>query len=203
MSSREVGLLVYSQGFAVSRDEYIFRELAFCDWTGHHHVLFKYTLPPGLTYATLSEDAKTRVDGQTKTVDGLPFEPFLSHHNRHEFHPYHQLRDDVTRWCHTISHPRTMAGGCLHCQWSLSIVPRSMVFPPYSRPGRPGMQGVIQSSHRQGQCDGHQRSWSKLVQRSPPRGTRYLARLLRSSTCLSDEWLVASTLQRVTDPIPS
>ena len=45
MSLREVSLLVYSQGFAVSRDEYIVRELAFCDWTGHHHVLFKYTLP--------------------------------------------------------------------------------------------------------------------------------------------------------------
>ena len=36
---------------------------------------------------------------QTKTVHGLPFEPFLSHHNQHEFHPYHQLRDAVTRWC--------------------------------------------------------------------------------------------------------
>ena len=46
MSLREVSLLVYSQGFAVSRDEYIVRELAFYDWTGHHHVLFKYTLPP-------------------------------------------------------------------------------------------------------------------------------------------------------------
>ena len=87
------------QGFAISRDEYIVRELAFCDWTGHHKVLFKYTLPLGLTYDLLSEDAKTRVDRQTKTVLGLPFEPFLSDHNRHEFHPYHQLRDDVTRWC--------------------------------------------------------------------------------------------------------
>ena len=99
MSLREVGLLVYSQGFAISRDEYIIRELAFCDWTGHHHVLFKYTLPPGLTYDLLSEDAKTRMDRQTNTVHGLPFEPFLSDHNRHEFHPYHQLRNDVTRWC--------------------------------------------------------------------------------------------------------
>ena len=36
---------------------------------------------------------------QTKTVHGLPFEPFLSDHNQHEFHPYHQLRDAVTRWC--------------------------------------------------------------------------------------------------------
>ena len=47
MSLREMGLLVYSQGFAISRDEYIVRELAFCDWTGQHHVLFKYTLPLG------------------------------------------------------------------------------------------------------------------------------------------------------------
>ena len=44
MSLREVGLLVYSQGFAISRDETIIRELAFCDWTGHHHALFKYLL---------------------------------------------------------------------------------------------------------------------------------------------------------------
>ena len=49
MSLREVGLLVYSQGFAISREEYIVRELAFCDWTGHHQVLLKYLLPPGLT----------------------------------------------------------------------------------------------------------------------------------------------------------
>ena len=33
MALHEVGLLVYSQGFAISRDEYIIRELAFCDWT--------------------------------------------------------------------------------------------------------------------------------------------------------------------------
>ena len=99
MSLREVGLLVYSQGFAVSRDEYIVRELASFDWTEHHHVLFKYTLPLGLTYDLLSEDTKTRVDRETKTVHGLPFEPFLSDHNRYEFHPYHQLRDDVTHWC--------------------------------------------------------------------------------------------------------
>ena len=38
----KVGLLMYSQGFALSRDEYIIRELAFCDWTGHHHILYKY-----------------------------------------------------------------------------------------------------------------------------------------------------------------
>ena len=31
MSLREVGLLVYSQGFAISQEEYIVRELAFCD----------------------------------------------------------------------------------------------------------------------------------------------------------------------------
>ena len=81
MSLHEVSLLVYSQGFAVYWDEYIVREPAFGDWTGHHHVLFKYTLPLGLTYDLLSEDTKTRVDRQTKTVHGLPFEPFLSDHN--------------------------------------------------------------------------------------------------------------------------
>ena len=89
MSLREVGLLVYSHGFAISREEYIIRDLAFCDWTGHHHVLFKYLLPVG-------EDAKTRVDRQTQTVHGLPFEPYVAEHNRPEFHPYHQMRDDIT-----------------------------------------------------------------------------------------------------------
>ena len=113
MSLREVGLLVYSQGFAIFRGEYIIRDLAFCDWMGHRHVLFKYTLPLGLTYDLLSEDAKTRMDRQTKTVHGLPFEPFLSDHNRHEFHPYHQLRDDVNRWCQQYLTPE---------RWRLGVI---------------------------------------------------------------------------------
>ena len=98
MALHEVGLLVYSQGFALSRDEYIIRELAFCDWTGHHHVLFKYLLPQGVSYNQLSEEAQTRVDRQTKTVHGLPFEPYTAY-NRQDFHPYDQMRDDITRWC--------------------------------------------------------------------------------------------------------
>ena len=52
-----------------------------------------------MAYATLSEDVKARLDSQTNTVHGLPFEPFFSDHNHHEFHPYLQLRDDVTHWC--------------------------------------------------------------------------------------------------------
>ena len=40
----------------------------------------------------------------------------------------------------------------------------------------------------------------KLVSRSSPRGTRNLSRWLGSRTCLSNEWLVASKIQRVTDP---
>ena len=98
MALHEVGLLVYSQGFALSRDEYIIRELAFCDWTGHHHGLFKYLLPPGVSYNQLSEEARTRVDRQTQTVHGLPFEPYTAY-NRQDFHPYDQMRDDITRWC--------------------------------------------------------------------------------------------------------
>ena len=90
---------MYSQGFTISRDEYIIQELAFCDWTGHHHVLFKYLLPVRVSYDQLSEDAKTRVDRQTRTVHGLPFEPYVAEHNRPEFHPYHQMRDDITRCC--------------------------------------------------------------------------------------------------------
>ena len=98
MALNEVGLLVFSQGFALSRDEYIIRELAFCDWTGHHHGLFKYLLPPGVSYHQLSEEAQTRVDRQTQTVHGLPFEPYTAY-NRQDFHPYDQMRDDITRWC--------------------------------------------------------------------------------------------------------
>ena len=98
MTLHQVGLLVYSQGFALSRDEYIIRELAFCDWTGHHHGLFKYLLPPGVSYHQLSEEARTRVDRQTQTVHGLPFEPYTAY-NRQDFHPYDQMRDDITRWC--------------------------------------------------------------------------------------------------------
>ena len=55
MALNEVGLLVYSQGFAMSRDETIIQELAFCDWTGHHHALFKYLLPKGVSNNQLSE----------------------------------------------------------------------------------------------------------------------------------------------------
>ena len=95
MALNEVGLLVYSQGFAISRDEYIIRELAFCDWTGHHHTLFKYHLPMGVSYNQLSEEAKTRVRRQTKTVHGLPFEPY-----------YHQIKDDITRWCQQYLTPQ-------------------------------------------------------------------------------------------------
>ena len=105
MALNEVGLLVYSQGFAMSRDEYIIRELAFCDWTGHHHALFKYLLPKGVSYHPLSEEAKTRVDRQTKTVHGLPFEPYTAY-NRHDFHPYHQIQDDITRWCQQYLTPQ-------------------------------------------------------------------------------------------------
>ena len=106
MALHEVGLLVFSQGFALSRDEYIIRELAFCDWTGHHHGLFKYLLPPGVSYHRLSEEAKTRVDRQTQTVHGLPFDPFLPVHNGQDFHPYHQLQDDITDWCQQYLTPQ-------------------------------------------------------------------------------------------------
>ena len=105
MALHEVGLLVYSQGFAMSRDETIIRELAFCDWTGHHHAVFKYLLPKGVSYNQLSEEAKTRVDRQTKTVHGLPFEPYTAY-NRHEFHPYPQIKDDITRWCQQYLTPQ-------------------------------------------------------------------------------------------------
>ena len=104
MALNEVGVLAYSQGFALSRDEYIIRELALCDWTGHHHVLFKYLLPVGVSYDQLSEEAKTRVERQSSTVHGLPFEPYTAY-NRQDFHPYHQIRDDLIRWCHQYLTP--------------------------------------------------------------------------------------------------
>ena len=131
MSLREVGLLVYSQSFAISRDEYIIRELAFCDWTGHHHALFKYLLPVGVSYDQLSEDDKTRVDRQTQTVHGLPFEPYVAEHNRPEFHPYHQMRDDITRWCQEYLTPNdggwvsSPSMACIECSTSPGFPTRS------------------------------------------------------------------------------
>ena len=112
MVLNQVGLLVFSQGFALSRDEYIIRELALCDWTGHHHVLFKYLLPQGVSYDQLSEEAKRRVDRQTQTVHGLPFEPSTVY-NRQEFHPYHQIKDDLTRWCQQYLTPQRNRLGVL------------------------------------------------------------------------------------------
>ena len=111
MALNEVGLLVYSQGFAISRDEYIIRELAFCDWTGHHHALFKYQLPMGVSYNQLSAEARAPVDRQTRTVHGLPFEPYTAY-NRHAFHPYHQIKDDITRWCQQYLTPQRGRLGC-------------------------------------------------------------------------------------------
>ena len=99
MTLHQVGLLVYSQGFTLPRGGYIIRELAFCDWTGHHHGLIKYLLPEGLSYHQLSEKARTRVDRQTQTVHGLPFDPFVPVHNGQEFHDYDQMYDDITHWC--------------------------------------------------------------------------------------------------------
>ena len=40
-----------------------------------------------------------------KTVHGLPFEPYTAY-NRHEFHPYHQIKDDITRWCQRYLTPQ-------------------------------------------------------------------------------------------------
>ena len=129
MALREVGLLVYSQGFAISRDEYIFRELAFCDWTGHHHALFKYLLPVGVSYEQLSEKARTRVDRQTRTVHGLPFEPYTAY-NRQDFHPYHQMRDDITRWCQQYLTPERWRLGV----FTLNGLYRLFHEPPFSYP---------------------------------------------------------------------
>ena len=88
-------------------------------------MLFKYTLPLGLKYDLLSEDAKVQVDRQTKTVHGLPFEPFLSNHNRQEFHPYHQLRDDVSRWCQQCLTPE---------RWRLGVFTVNGLYQLYQEP---------------------------------------------------------------------
>ena len=130
MALHQVGLLVYSQGFALSRDEYIIRELAFCDWTGHHHALFKYLLPPGVSYNQLSEEARTRVDRQTQTVHGLSFEPFLSDYNRPHFHPYEQMRDDITRWCQQHLTPQRNRIG-VH---TLNGLTKMLQEPPFAYP---------------------------------------------------------------------
>ena len=129
MALREVGLLVYSQGFAISRDEYIIRELAFCDWTGHHHALFKYLLPVGVSYEQLSEEVRTRVDRQTQTVHSLPFEPYTAY-NRQDFHPYHQMRDDITSWCQQCLTPEQGRVGV----FTLNGLYRMFQEPPFSYP---------------------------------------------------------------------
>ena len=157
MALRKVGLLVFSQGFSLSRDEYIIRELAFCDWTGHDHVLFKYLLPAGVLYKQLFETAQTRVDRQTKTVHGLPFEPFLSDHNRQDFHAYHQTRDHIHRWCQ-----RYLNRG-LYPQWHVSPVTRTPVFVNRRGLGRAGLPRLAQFTYRHRQCHGPQRSWPQLV----------------------------------------
>ena len=113
MALNDVGLLVYSQGFALSRDEYIIRELAFCDWTGHHHALFKYLLPPGMSYHQLSEKAKTRVDRQTRTVHGLPFKPSTVY-NRQEFIPTIRSRTISPVGVTSTLPPNGIGSGCSH-----------------------------------------------------------------------------------------
>ena len=154
MALHEVGLLVYSQVFAMSRDETIIRELAFCDWTGHHHALFKYLLPKGVSYNQLSEEAKTRVDRQTKTVHGLPFEPYTAY-NRHEFHPYHQIKDDITRWCQQYLTPNGVGWVCSRSMVCIDCS-ESPGFVPHRGLGRAGLPGLAPSSHRHRQCHGHQ-----------------------------------------------
>ena len=129
MALHEVGLLVFSQGFALSRDEYIIRELAFCDWTGHHHGLFKYLLPPGVSYNQLSEEAQSRVDRQTQTVHGLPFEPYTAY-NRQDFHPYEQMRDDITRWCQQHLTPQRNRIGVHTCNGLTKMLQE----PPFAYP---------------------------------------------------------------------
>ena len=127
MALHEVGLLVFSQGFALSRDEYIIRELAFCDWTGHHHGLFKYQLPKGVSYHQLYDEVQSRVDHQTKTVHGLPFDPFLSDKN---FHPYDQMQDDITRWCQQHLTPQRSRLGV----FTLNGLAKLLQEPPFAYP---------------------------------------------------------------------
>ena len=59
----------------------------------------------GVSYDQLSEEARTRVDRQTQTVHGLPFEPYTAY-NRHEFHRYHQIKDNITCWCQQYLTPQ-------------------------------------------------------------------------------------------------
>ena len=198
MSLREVGLLVYSQGFAISRDEYIIRELAFCDWTGHHHVLFKYLLPVGVSYDQLSEEARTRVDRQTRAVHGLPFEPYTAY-NRHEFHPYHQMRDDITRWCQQYLTPERWRLGV----FTLNGLYRMFQEPQFSYPivvlegqGCRDLANLPIATVNVMATNDHGRNWC-TDHTDEQRGSG-----IWHDHC-AQVWLVTSTDQCTSDPLPS
>ena len=90
---------------------------------------FKYLLPPGVSYHQLSEEAQTRVDRQTKTVHGLPFEPYTAY-NRQDFHPYDQMRDDITRWCQQYLTPQRERLGV----FTLNGLAKLLQEPPFAYP---------------------------------------------------------------------
>lgn len=94
-----MGALVYANGFSLSEGRYIIRELAFCDYTGHHHALFKFLLPEGMSFDGLSKEDKKAVDRQKGAVHSLPFEPFVSKHNTDKFRPYDQITQHIVQWC--------------------------------------------------------------------------------------------------------
>ena len=205
MALNEVGVLVYSQGFAISRDEYIIRELAFCDWTGHHHALFKYLLPRGVSYNQLSEEAKTRVYRQSKKAHGLPFEPYTAY-NRHEFHPYHQIKDDITRWCQRYLTPQR---GRLEV-FTLNGLYRMFQEPRFSYPmvvleGQ-GCRDLTITTVNVMATNDHGRNWC-MDHTDGQRGSGVwewgLAQSLRARTGLSNEWMVTSPIQCPAHPLPS
>jgi len=86
--------------------------------------LFKYLLPVGVSYNHLSEEVRTRVDRQTKTVHGLPFE-LTTVYNRPVFHPYHQMRDDITHWCQQYLTPK---------RWRLGVFTQDGLYRMFQEP---------------------------------------------------------------------
>ena len=154
MALNEVGLLVYSQGFCMSRDETIIRELAFCDWTGHHHALFKYLLL--LACRTINYPRRPRLASIVR-----PGRCMACRLNRtrlttamHSI-PTIRSRTISPAGVNSISPPAGSARG-VHAQWTVSMVARTRIFVPHRGPGRAGLQGLAPSSHRHGQCHGHQ-----------------------------------------------
>ena len=75
-------------------------------------------------------------------MHGLPFEPYTAY-NRHEFHPYHQMTDDIIRWCQQYLTPE---------RWRLGVFTLNGLYRMFQEPQFSYPIVVLEGQ-------GHQRSW--------------------------------------------